>query len=79
MNSSKLLWLAVLFVPLLVMGQSKVITIKDPATGEVIPDVNVQYANTNEGTISNLDGMANLMFKDTITLSHLAYGTKKIA
>lgn len=79
MNSSKLLLLAVLLVPLLVMGQSKVITIKDPATGEVIPDVNVQYANTNEGTISNLDGMANLTFKDTITLSHLAYGTKKIA
>lgn len=68
-----------LFFPFLLMSQFIELTIIDKETNEPISDVNVVFSNSDEGTISNLDGKIKVgITSNVMTLSHITYKTLKL-
>ena len=73
------LFLILLFIPSAIHTQTAEFTLLDASTKQPIPNVEVYYANSLNGTITNEEGKLRITVEnDTLTLSHIGYETKKI-
>ena len=75
----KTLFLILLFTATALPAQVAELTLFDATTHKAIPNAEVYYTNTLNGTITNEEGKAKITVEnDTLTLSHIGYATKKI-
>ena len=75
----KTLFLILLFTATSLSAQVAELTLFDATTHKAIPNAEVYYTNTLNGTITNEEGKAKITVEnDTLTLSHIGYATKKI-
>jgi len=75
----KTLFLILLFTATALPAQVAELTLFDATTHKAIPNAEVYYTNTLNGTITNEEGKAKITVEnDTLTLSHKGYATKKI-
>ena len=75
----KTLFLILLFTASALPAQVAELTLFDATTHKAIPNAEVYYTNTLNGTITNEEGKAKITVEnDTLTLSHIGYATKKI-
>lgn len=75
----KTLFLILLFTATALPAQVAELTLFDATTHKAIPNAEVYYTNTLNGTITNEEGKAKITVEnDTLTLSHIGYETKKI-
>ena len=75
----KILFLILLFTATALPAQVAELTLLDASTKQPIPNVEVYYANSLNGTITNEEGKLRIAVEnDTLTLSHIGYATKKI-
>lgn len=72
------IFLVLLCITSIACAQEHQLILKDSETNQPIADANLSYANTSEGTISNSDGVVRVVSKDSITISHLGYITKRL-
>ena len=78
-NKMKTLFLILLFTATALPAQVAELTLLDATTKQAIPNAEVYYTNTLNGTITNEEGKAKITVEnDTLTLSHIGYATKKI-
>ena len=78
-NKMKTLFLILLFTTTTLHAQVAELTLFDATTHKAIPNAEVYYTNTLNGTITNEEGKAKITVEnDTLTLSHIGYETKKI-
>ena len=78
-NKMKTLFLILLFTTTTLHAQVAELTLFDATTHKAIPNAEVYYTNTLNGTITNEEGKAKITVEnDTLTLSHIGYKTKKI-
>ena len=75
----KTLFLILLFTATALPAQVAELTLFDATTHKAIPNAEVYYTNTLNGTITNEEGKAKITVEnDTLTLSHIGYAPKKI-
>ena len=75
----RLLVFILLFTATALHAQVAELTLLDSSTKQPIPNVEVYYANSLNGTITNDEGKLRITVEnDTLTLSHIGYETKKI-
>jgi iron complex outermembrane receptor protein len=76
----KLLLLLFLLTPLLTYAQHKISGSVKDAAGMAIPGVQVQEKNTNNGTLTDMEGNFNMEVQDDAALvfSFLGYKTQEI-
>ena len=75
----KTLFLILLFTATALPAQVAELTLFDATTHKAIPNAEVYYTNTLNGTITNEEGKAKITVEnDTLTISHIGYATKKI-
>jgi len=75
----KILLLILLFTATALPAQVAELTLLDASTKQPIPNVEVYYANSLNGTITNEEGKLRIAVEnDSLTLSHIGYATKKI-
>ena len=75
----RLLVFILLFTATALHAQVAELTLLDASTKQPIPNVEVYYANSLNGTITNEEGKLRITVEnDTLTLSHIGYETKKI-
>jgi len=75
----KTLFFILLFITTALPAQVAELTLFDATTHKAIPNAEVYYTNTLNGTITNEEGKAKITVEnDTLTLSHIGYATKKI-
>ena len=75
----RLLVFILLFTATALHAQVAELTLLDSSTKQPIPNVEVYYANSLNGTITNNEGKLRITVEnDTLTLSHIGYETKKI-
>ena len=75
----KTLFLILLFTATSLSAQVAELTLLDASTKQPISNVEVYYANSLNGTITNEEGKLRITVEnDTLTLSHIGYETKKI-
>jgi len=75
----KTLFFILLFTTTTLHAQVAELTLLDATTHKTIPNAEVYYTNTLNGTITNEEGKAKITVEnDTLTLSHIGYETKKI-
>ena len=78
-NKMKTLFLILLFTTTTLHAQVAELTLFDATTHKAIPNAEVYYTNTLNGTITNEEGKAKITVEnDTLTISHIGYATKKI-
>ena len=78
-NKMKTLFFILLFTTTTLHAQVAELTLLDATTHKTIPNAEVYYTNTLNGTITNEEGKAKITVEnDTLTLSHIGYETKKI-
>ena len=74
----------ILFIPLFLLhyllpAQVAELTLIDALTKRPIPNAEVYYTTSLNGTITNEEGKAKITIEpDTLTLSHIGYMSKKI-
>ena len=75
----KTLFLILLFTATSLSAQVAELTLLDASTKQPIPNVEVYYTRSLNGTITNEEGKLRIAVEnDTLTLSHIGYATKKI-
>ena len=75
----KTLFLILLFTATALPAQVAELTLLDASTKQPIPNVEVYYARSLNGTITNEEGKLRIAVEnDSLTLSHIGYATKKI-
>ena len=75
----KTLFFILLFITTALPAQVAELTLFNATTHKAIPNAEVYYTNTLNGTITNEEGKAKITVEnDTLTLSHIGYETKKI-
>jgi len=75
----KILFLILLFTATALPAQVAELTLLDASTKQPIPNVEVYYARSLNGTITNEEGKLRIAVEnDSLTLSHIGYATKKI-
>ncbi|GJH41702.1 hypothetical protein RCZ04_22520 [Capnocytophaga sp. HP1101] len=75
----KALFFSLLFTATALQAQVAELTLLDAITQQPIPNAEVYYAHTLNGTITNGEGKARITVEnDTLTLSYIGYATKKI-
>ncbi len=78
-NKMKTLFFILLFTTTALPAQVAELTLFNATTHKAIPNAEVYYTNTLNGTITNEEGKAKITVEnDTLTLSHIGYETKKI-
>ncbi|GJH41705.1 hypothetical protein RCZ04_22550 [Capnocytophaga sp. HP1101] len=75
----KQLLFVLLFIPFAIYSQVAELTLLDASTKQPISNAEVYYVHSLNGTITNGEGKARISVEnDTLTLSHIAYATKKV-
>ena len=75
--------LAIVLLPFQIMAQSMTVkgVVKDAATGETLPGVNIVVKGTTKGDITDFDGnftLANVKKGDILVFSYLGYVTQEV-